>query len=59
LQVISDCCATLRAQNLGLKGAADAARLLIHCSLAHHETLMPLAAKHPRTMCSDPCYCWS
>jgi pimeloyl-ACP methyl ester carboxylesterase len=28
-----------------LKGEADAARLLIHCSLAHHETLMPLAAK--------------
>ena len=27
------------------KGEADTARLFIHCSLAHHETLMPLAAK--------------
>lgn len=28
-------------------GVSDVARLLIHCSLAHHETLMPLAAKLP------------
>ncbi len=29
------------------QGASDVARLFIHCSLAHHEALMPLAAKLP------------
>jgi lipase len=29
------------------KGDAETTRLFIHCSLGHHETLMPLAAKLP------------